>query len=195
MLRNVNSLGFLVLELLVSIGLLAIVVSAIILQLNPLERARERRDDRLRTDSQTLKTAINAFYEQERRMPWMDDFGSSDVNAGLPWVLARRPEVGVCASQECQTPGELIQKSKLVTTFHTGSTINSMEEDGLYVGKGKGANDKVFVCFLPNSEKERTNFDELYSVDFESGITSRGTPLRCSPQVSWKEGDICHICL
>lgn len=184
-----------VLELIMGIVLLAVVVLAMIIQLNPLERARERRDERLRADSTALITAIENFYKDEGRLPWSDDFGGNEITPGLPWVTVRKAEVGVCSEESCRKAGELVTTNKLDPAFFSGSSVNAPLEDTLYVGKGKGANDKVFVCFLPDSEKERTNFEDLYSIDFEFGITSRGAPLKCLSEVSWKEGDVCHTCL
>lgn len=190
-----NQRGFSVLELITGIGLLAIVVLAIILQLNPLERANSKRDERLRHDARILSGAIKSFSEHENRLPWADDFGTPETRPALAWTAAKEPQVGVCKESSCLAGGDLVEKSKLDLAFSQGGSVNATPEDTLYVGKGKAPGDKVFVCFLPNSELERENFDELYSVDLDVPITSRGTPLTCSDKVSWKETDICYICL
>jgi hypothetical protein len=191
----INSSGFSVLNLIISIGLLAIVVFAVITQLNPIERAKESRDTRLRTDATTLQNAIKAFKQEESRLPWSDDFGGKEASPGLAWTSVRKPEVGVCGKDSCQQGGELVDRNKLDISFTNGSSVNAPDEDLLFLGKGKASNDKVFVCFYPESEKERSNFNELYSIDFELGISSRGAPLHCSDKVSWREGDKCYVCL
>ena len=190
-----SSKGFSLVELVTGIGLLAIVVLAIILQMNPLEKANSRRDTRLRYDAGILLQAINAFYDQENRLPWSDDFGSLEPRPGLAWTPAKEPQVGVCKESSCRTGGDLVEKYKLDLSFSQGGSVNATPEDTLIVGKGKAAGDKVFVCFLPNSKEERENFDQLYSIELDVPITSRGTPLNCSDKVSWKETDICYICL
>lgn len=187
--------GFSVVELITGIALLAVVVFAIIIQLNPFEIAREKRDARLRQDATVLLGAINNFYEHEKRLPWSDDFGGKESRPALSWTEARQPEVGVCKEPSCREGGDLVEKSKLDLPFVQSSSINAPKVDTLLVGKGKAPDNKVFICFLPNSEEERKNFEELYALDFEVGITSRGTPLSCSNEVSWRETDICYICL
>ncbi|MDO8452912.1 MAG: hypothetical protein Q7S79_04135 [bacterium] len=187
--------GFSVLELVVSIGLLAVVVLAIIVQIDPIERAKEKRDTRLKSDVEMVQAGINEFYKEESRMPWADDFGSEDAAPALPWIRINKQEIGICADGACTKPGEVVIKGKISGTYAKSDLATGPDEDSLYIGKGKGAGDRVYVCYLPTSRKERENFGELFLVDFEYNITSRGTPPRCSSEVSWKNNDICYICV
>ena len=187
--------GFSILELVVSIGLLAVVVLAIIVQIDPMERAKEQRDARLKNDAGMVQTGVNEFYREENRMPWADDFGSPDGAPALAWTRINKPEIGICADDACTKPGEAVVTGKISNSFVGGDLATTPGVDSLFIGKGKAAGGRVYVCYQPTSRRDREDYDSLFIVDFEYNITSRGYPPKCSSEVSWKNNDICYICV
>ena len=74
--------GFTLLELLIVIGILAILSTTIVLVINPAELLRKARDSQRISDLNTMKTAI-AYYVTEEGDPYIGDEGAtySDVGA------------------------------------------------------------------------------------------------------------------
>lgn len=182
--------GFSTLELAFAIGFLALLVGALILSVNPLELARERRDSRFRQGAEELRSAIERYFAAQGKMPWVDDFASDEPAEGLAWSPARLPAVGICGDNACLKDGDLIRADQLLSKFRRNDFIREF-----YVGKSDEAPSPVFVCFVPTSAKERQDPKKLKLISPGSSIGVTGAPAPCPEQVSWQGSDLCYLCL
>lgn len=159
-------------RLIFTIAFLGIGIIALVLAVNPLEKAREQQDARFKQDSEKLTSAIQSFASLKGKPPWADDFGSNSPAVPLPWTTFSAPEVGVCSDSACQNPGDLIQSGVLESSF-LAIAQTGLTRPGIFVGKGKKGNDPVFACFVPQSESLRKATGQLYR--FKMGTTPLGS--------------------
>ena len=80
-----NLVGFTLLELLIVIGILAILSTTIVLVINPAELLRKARDSQRISDLNTLKTAI-AYYVTEASSPNIGSLYSTQTYSDVPGV-------------------------------------------------------------------------------------------------------------
>lgn len=191
---EVSSKGFALIELVVAIALLGLLGFAIIFAVNPVERAKVKRDEAIREDTQRVVQSIAEFYVSEGRLPWADDLGSNTPSPGLAWTLASSPEVGICGTS-CEEGGELILEGKLSGGFNQSNAITGTQEDPLYVAKSKEPSDPVYVCYLPQSETVRRATGGLHRITPGTEIPPSGTPEECPLAVSWTGNDVCYACV
>lgn len=182
-------------ELVFIIAFVGLIVAALVFSFDPLERARVARDERLRTDAQTLINALADYFVASGRAPWQDDFGSDSPFPALSWTAVDAPEVGVCKTKDCSEGGELIEKEKLDKVFRLRGSVRGNPNDILYVGKGNNSRDPVYACFIPNSNKQREKVTELYQLERGKNLSPSGVPQTCTENVTWEKDDVCWLCV
>ncbi|MAG59945.1 hypothetical protein CMO96_04110 [Candidatus Woesebacteria bacterium] len=185
---------FTTVELIVIIAFFGLIVSGVILVLDPLERAKQERDNRLHKDAISLQGAIKDFFIATGKVPWANATESQSVSPALVWTPATDPKIGVCADSDCSEPGALIQAGQLYKEFFSHTSV-TREQDALYVAKGGQLEDPINVCFIPDSEKTRKNVSQLYQFQPGETISPSGTPSSCFDSVSWVEEDVCYVCV
>lgn len=185
----------------------AIVAAGLYFVINPSERKKEARDKEFAGYMSTIVQTTGNYFNFAGRFPWTDDLGSSSPTPPLPWTLVKQPEVGICGDGTCSKAAELTQEyevgvpgsKKTVKKIFLGKDflktfISSGAGGELYIGKGSNPQDKVYVCFLPSSEKIRQSLGSLYKVTPGSPLPYSGVPDNCSSSTTWKEDDVCFSC-
>ena len=112
MLKNPKRRGFTLIELLVVIAILALLMSIIIITLNPAEILRKARDTKWIVDLSSLRTALNLY---------VTDVTSPEMGTST-WCFASLP-VGPAATactNECNTPGRTTGACSATPRLTTG---------------------------------------------------------------------------
>lgn len=187
--------GWVAYELVFVIAFIGLIVAALVFSFDPLERARVARDERLRTDAQTMVNALANYFVAAGRAPWQDDFGSDFPFPALSWTTVDAPEIGVCKDKSCTEGGELIEKEKLDKIFRLRGSVRGSPQDILYIGKGNNARDPVYACFIPNSNKQRERVTELFIIEKGKNLPPAGRPEVCTENVTWQKEDFCYVCV
>lgn len=169
--------GFSTLELAFAIAFAAVIVAALVLVADPLERARQERDLRVSNDSTTFLSAINQYFLARGQFPWAPE-------VGIRWTQIDQSTVSL---------EKLIESGSLPQDFISRRTIVD-PKDRFYVAKGTKVSDPVFACFVPESEKQRMRTGELYKIDTKSNFPQTGILPSCPSNVTWQEEDVCYIC-
>lgn len=163
-----KKLAFTVPELVIAIAFLALIVLAVFLAANPLEKANIERDDKLRRVAEELQVELEGYYITEGRFPWAPALGTSSAAPALAWTKADSPEIEVCKDDACRE---------------------------LWVSKGAQAQDPVYVCFSPLSKKGRDKVGQLIRISPGSHLPPSGMPEECPDGVTWVGADVCYLCI
>lgn len=186
--------GFTGLELVVGIGLVAIVVFLVLAITDPFERLREERDRRLESDAVVILEALSDFYVGTGRYPWVLGEALSEGNSfALDWKSFKSTSIGICDDSSCSGKGALALAGRLNNNV-VERVMNSDPVDTIYIGKGGGKQAQVYGCFLPLSKKSRLGTGVLYKLSIDKPLSGSGLD-RCLPTVVWEEEDVCYVCV
>lgn len=186
--------GFTTLELTVAIGFLFVVVAVLVFFMDPVERARQKRDARLLADSLEVLDSLAKFYISFGRVPWSQKVNTLELSPALSWKPLRAPEIGICQDEGCGAPGELVASQKLSSNFLTRES--TLGRNGtVYFGKGLGTKVQTYACFVPESKVTRRETGGLYKVNLEAEFPKSGTLASCPNATSWVEEDVCYTCI
>lgn len=190
--NNKPQRGFVLFELIVVIALAFIIVSTLFLLTRPDEYLKRQRDNSLAGDTQQIVNAANQFYIHLGRLPWTDDLGLDIPLAGIDWIDARDPAIGICGDTACTTPGEMIE-SGFLPSFLQKEFITSSEES-VHIGKGKNPQDPIYACFIPASREFRDKTGSLYKININTPFPATGVLERCPATTKWEEDNVCYYC-
>lgn len=189
-----GSHGFAIIELIFVIAFLALIAAAVIFVVDPLERARQEGDRRMRADGASIVQAVNVYLTSSGRLPWAQKLDGSVAVPGLAWTKVTYPEVGVCGDKSCSEGGVLVKTGALGASFLSRRWV-TQDSHGVYIAKGKNPQDSIFVCFVPESHETRKSTGSLYVLEEGKSIPPSGLPTACSDDVSWHDDDVCYVCV
>jgi len=96
--------GFTLIELLIVIAILALLMSIIIVTLNPAELLKKSRDTKRVSDLNALRTAIN-LYVTDKSAPDLDIYGTCGTNTWFS--LSGNDDCTALANHQCTTTNRL----------------------------------------------------------------------------------------
>lgn len=169
-------LGFAIIELVFVIAFLALIVAVVIIVVDPLERARQSRDESMRADSMAILQALEIHLASAGKLPWVRELESTGATPQLAWTIATSPNVGL-------GKGFLSQLER------------ARESDKMYIAKGRNPQDKIYACFVPESQETRRSIGKLYQLEEGKSMPPSGVPESCSENVSWQDEDVCYVCV
>lgn len=184
--------GFAIIELIFVIAFFALITAVVIMVVDPLERARQNRDGRLEADSVSILEALNIYLGSVGKLPWAT---GGEATPALVWTRATSPQIGICANDTCSEGGKLIQAGSLGEGFLSRDWLTRDSRGRVSIAKGRNAQDKVYACFVPESQETRRSIGKLYQLEEGKGLPPSGLPTTCSDNVSWQDEDVCYICV
>ncbi|MBI2590631.1 MAG: hypothetical protein HYW33_01990 [Candidatus Blackburnbacteria bacterium] len=191
---NKNIRGFAAVELAIVIGFFALVLSVVMFYLNPIERAKQKHDERLSRDSRKVLNALSSFYAAHGRVPWSASIDTKDLSPALSWKPLRAPEIGICQDEACQKAGELITAGFLSQDYKAQDSV--LGRNGVvYVGKTGGPQNSAWACFVPTSKKFRKETGKLFRISLDKPFPASGTLNSCPSNLTWDEEDVCYTCV
>ncbi len=179
--------GFSKIRLIFGIAFLALIFTAFYSQYNPVEKTKQKNDNRNIEYAKSILSAFSVFYQNTGRMPWTDDFGSEKGTTPLMFTQVTETSVGICENTKCAGPGELALKEQKLYPLPFGAK-------SLLVGKGTSNSDPVYVCFVPESQNIREKTGSLYRVEELKKKTFAGNLPACGDNVDWKD-ESCYVCI
>lgn len=125
--------GFTLIELVIVIGILAVLVAVVISVLNPARYLAKSRDTRRQSDLKMIQAALEAYYSQKNAYPASTDFTFGAKWTGYLTLVPEDPQKGTnpnyCYEVLSGSQGYLLcAKSELGIaggTVGTGTTCNS----------------------------------------------------------------------
>lgn len=155
--------GFTLLELLIVIGILAILSTTVVLVINPAELLAKARDSQRISDLNTVKTAI-AYYITEKGNPYIGV--SATTYSHVEGVTCTGTSVGTSTTQAIDGSGWIpVRFSDLAG----GSPISSLPIDP----SASGASGKYYYVYLVNAAdltfKLVANMESVYYRNGEDG--------------------------
>ncbi|MBI3290577.1 hypothetical protein HYZ78_04230 [Candidatus Microgenomates bacterium] len=126
-----------------------------------------QRDEIIKDQATTLAEALVSFYEKEVKFPW-----GSLANS---WTASNKIDIE-----------QLINAELLNTSYKANPEI--------YVGRGGGEKDKVWVCFVPQSKHKRVDRIKLKSLSPGEPLPENGEPSWCEPSPDW-QNSFCYSCV
>lgn len=184
--------GLALTELVVLLGFLAIIASAIVFIVDPGQRADQQRDKNLQADAQVLIDGFYGFYAENGVMPWALGVGQQQPAPALPWKPAFSPEVGLCTDVGCTKAGPLARSAKVPADFYQRAWVRNPAD---YIYVGKGASGPIFACFIPASRSLRKKTGQLYKIDIGKDVPSSLLGFGCPATTTWSEEDVCYLCV
>jgi len=122
--------GFTLIELLIVIAILALLMSIIIITLNPAELLKKSRDTKRVSDLNALRTAIN-LYVTDKAAPDLDLYGTCGTNTWLS--LSGNDDCTALASHQCTTTNRLTTGSGWIPinfgSISSGSPLSALPVD------------------------------------------------------------------
>ena len=70
--KNIKSLGFTLVELLIVIALIAILSVAVLATINPIEQSNKAKDSTVQNDAAEVLNAYERYYAAQASYPWVD---------------------------------------------------------------------------------------------------------------------------
>lgn len=196
--------GFTLVELLIVLALIGVLAVAVLSAINPIEQINRARDTGYKNDIEQLISALDRYYTTQKELPWKDVVAGNPV-PGLPWTSAASfsPAVGVCADAAIPcADGALITAQELKPQFKGRKFITTtVANDRIYMGKGSGASDSIYGCFVPLSNSERQKFTTLKTITVGAALPASGMPGSCgfTTMAEWNTcgsgGACCYFCL
>lgn len=141
-------------ELLVVISIIAILATAVLAALNPMEQLRKGRDTARKADAQAIVGAIDRFQSTFGCYPWEYSPTNLDCSRG---VMTQMQPGGVGASLTVPRMtnnnylSQLFLKEELKDVFISRTSIQNHE---LWISEGAD-NGQASVCFTPESKSAR----------------------------------------
>ncbi len=127
-----NQTGFTLIEMLIVMGVIAILAVAILSAIDPVEQMRKAEDSRMRSDTAELLNALERYYTTFREYPW-----STAPDADCPQFDG--------SPATCDLPlDDLIDTNELKPQFA------NRELENYYITQD--SNDSVHICFRPQSK-------------------------------------------
>ncbi|MGE5041914.1 MAG: prepilin-type N-terminal cleavage/methylation domain-containing protein [Candidatus Levyibacteriota bacterium] len=147
-------LGFTLIELLIAIGILSVLLSIVLIAVNPFEQINKANDVTTKASSKDLVSAVNYYFTAEKVTPWTKDTSCrSELTTGK--VLTDMPS---CAQD--LTKGGKLQESVMA----------SPQSKDIYVTE---CADAVAVCYHPKSQAFLKEEDAKYT---KNGALQPGCP-------------------
>jgi len=177
-----KSLGFTLVELLVVISIIAVIGTAALVAINPVElRARARDQARLQ-DAKTLQQAVLRYYSGENCYPWQYLTNST-----------------TCVRNKSLTAAYIVPSSFTAGDYNFSALITKQELKPLFSGRPSVVNSEFFVswstaksrfsvCFNPESKAGRSG-----AIGKNMNITNLAA-MNCKTSYSIDQTD-CHICV
>ena len=162
---------FNILELVVAIALFGLLAFAVIYAIDPVERAKQDRDELYKEQAKSILEAVEKYAIKEGRMPWIE----SEVGA-LAWTRIQSERVG------------------LQNLVEEGLLSSSNEPEGVYLGKGKRPEDQVYACFIPESRALRVDYIPLFAIEEGEALPEGGIPEFCPESPDW-QNSVCYSCV
>lgn len=186
--------GFALVEFTVVLGFFFIFIAVFLFFLNPIERAKQKHDERLNSDAQAVLSSLSNFYISQGRMPWAPRVNFQESSPALNWKPLRAFELGICADDLCREPGELVKGGFLANDFLGKDSV--LGRNGIiYVGKAVGVKSLIYACFIPSSSVTRSKTGGLFRINPEQDFPRAGTLSTCPSVVTWGEDDVCYQCV
>ena len=187
--------GFCVGELTALIGFLFIIAAVLVFFVDPIERARKHRDDRLDGDAQVVLAALSEFYVSAGRAPWALSVSPKEAFPALSWKSLKQVDVGICADEDCTQAGALVTSGKLPESFLTHESVSG-RSGTIYIGKGQGGSaSPTYTCFVPESRFYRARSGQLFRINIDQEFPKSGVLGSCPTTVSFVEEDVCYKCV
>lgn len=178
--------GYTAARLAFAVAFLSLILAAVYLHYNPLEKAKQEKDEKRARYAQNLLQAVSGFYQQKGRLPWADDLASGKPALQLKFTKVNDAIVGICGDSKCTKSGKLAERGGLYPI--------PREADNMFIAKGTASADPVYVCFLPDSDSVRAKTGNLYSIERYKNQTFTGDLPLCRDGVNW-EDEYCFVCL
>ncbi len=165
--------GFTLVEILVTVTILAILATVILVTLNPMEISRKVKDVNKKTDVNALLFAIDTYFLNTMKYPW------GEIEAEF-YAEITDERVGICDSygagiSGCTNPGILISNKILRDSFTKKKAFwsSAAVDDKLFVVSPEG--ELPSICFVPSSKKIRDTWNnpsaDLRVLDFSADET------------------------
>ncbi|MEK7182971.1 MAG: type II secretion system protein [Patescibacteria group bacterium] len=187
--------GFTLVELLIVIALLAILATAVLAAINPLEQANRARDTRMRSDASQLLGALDRYFVSQEEFTWVTSGDVAANDAAYGFISAKDDGVGLCSTASgCNADGSLITSLELKTEFRNRDFIKAADSawaDLLYLGKAAGGSSSIYACWVPRSTSERAKATQTLTV----GSPTLGTAADCATRTYGSFGNSCVVCL
>lgn len=192
-----------------SILFLCLILVAIFLIVEPLEKIAQYKDNKLTSISEELLDGIKKYESEKGKLPWSDDLGRPGPSIPLSWVPSFSSQVGLCKDnieclelvidnprcnpQECKTPGELVEGGFIKQELIDEQTLFTPWKE-IYLARGEASQDKIYACFVPVSSKVRKETSSLNRIDLDKTPVP-STLRKCDDNVRWFESDVCWRCV
>ncbi len=187
--------GFTLVELLIVIALLAVLATAILAAINPLEQANRARDTRMRSDSSQLLGALDRYFATQEEFTWVTSGDVATNDGAYGFISAKDDGVGLCSTATgCSADGSLITSLELKTEFRNRDFIKAADSawaDLLYLGKATGGSSSIYACWVSRSTSERAKATQTLTV----GSPALGTAADCATRTYDSLGNSCVTCL
>jgi len=191
--------GFTLVELLIVIGLLGAIALIVIAAINPIEQTNRARDTRFKADGAQLISAIDRYFASRTEFPWVTSGDAADNDATYGFFTASNQGIGICAA-DCNTDGSLIVNDELKPEFRNRDFAQkgagTDETKKMYVGKGSGTSESVYVCFIPMSKATRQKAvadEKVYTISAADG--SRSVTTACDLDTANWVTTACNVCI
>lgn len=120
--------GFTLMELLIVIGVLSIITSAILISINPIEQFQKGRDAKRKNDLTQIQRALEAYYNDNKSYP--DNTANFKMNlSGWDWGGAWQPYM------------QVVPKDSLPSQNYVYVRVLSGQGYGLYARLERGSKD------------------------------------------------------
>ena len=129
-----SSLGFTLLELLITISVLAIVIAGAVIVLDPISALEKANDARRKSDLSQIQRALEQFYQDHRKYPSntseykIKDISNPDPDVGIGWGNPWLPYMGTLPKDPNDSKSYVYTRSDLNTYL-------------LYASLDRGGND------------------------------------------------------
>jgi len=161
-----NLVGFTLLELLIVIGILAILSTTMIMVINPAEMLKRARDSQRISDLNTLKNAIS-FYLFDDSTPSM---GTSSATYIYTYAGGWASSVKCSTGNNYNTPSQAINSSGWIpidfTSISGGSPIAALPIDPNPASSTSG---HFYYVYVPASNNSYVLLAEMESVTYRTG--------------------------
>lgn len=152
--KKFHSSGFTLIELLIVIGILAVILSIVLIAVNPFEQINKSGDVSINSVATDFVSAVNYFYTDQKTYPWLNDPTCLNELAKAQTLT----DIPTCIKD--LTGGGQLQTSYLAAN----------ETANIYVTE---CNNAVALCYNPQSQQFNENSNTKYT---KNGVLEPGCP-------------------